>query len=197
MMSIANFRQTILSTNTAMQLVNEEHNKVLQELRSEIELNTAKINSILQHNSTSDAEKTSSGSESTRKQEKADNSGRAAPPVNHVEGTKEMDADVAVPLAVSQRDTKFVLYLSGFAPQATVNEIADLVKKNLNTDETIDVAKLVPKGKNLCELTFVSFKVGIGLHLKDLALQSSSWQKGIVFREFDSNQSSTRKNFRP
>lgn len=201
MMSVANFRQTMASTNTVLQLVNEEHNKVLQELRSEIELNTAKINSILQQNSTTDTQTyapnitTNTTRKRRRLQEEDDNSNNDASTVNRFEGTKQISADVPIPLAAAQREKKFLLYLSGFAPDASVQEIADLVKNNLSTDEAVDVTKLVPKGKNLCELTFVSFKVGIGIHLRDLALQTSTWQKGIVFRQFDSGQS-TRNNFR-
>lgn len=207
MMLNANFRQTIVSTNTVIQLVREEHNQVLEELRNGIKQNSDKINSLLQVNTMTDGSSQSNNTsfaapQITRKrrrlQEAEDTtSNHDAVSVNKTEGTKEVDAAVVVPLA-APREKKFYLYLSGFAPEATVNEISDLVMKNLNcTNETVDVAKLVPKGKNLCELTFVSFKVGIGLHLKDLALQSSSWQKGIVFREFDSNQSAKRTGFRP
>lgn len=203
-MSMANFRQTMSSINAVLQLVNDEHSKALHELRQEIKQNSTKINSIIQNNSTPDTHAHNSytqvaTSQFTRKRRRLqeEDYNNDAPAVNKVEGTKEIDTDVVVPLASAQREKKFYLYLSGFAPQATVTEITDLVKKNLNTtDETVDVSKLVPKGKNLCELTFVSFKVGISMHLKDMALQSSSWQKGIVFREFDSGQSSTRNNFR-
>lgn len=206
MMAVANFRQIMSSTNTVMQLVNEEHNKVMHELKRGIEQNTEKINSILQHNATPDAQtqlpkKQFDASWITKRNrrrlqvEEDNSSSTVAPAANKGEGTKEMDADVVVPMAVSLREKKFVLYLSGFAPEATVDEIINLVKKNLNTEEAVDVTKLVPKGRNLCELTFVSFKVGISLHLKDLALRSSTWQRGIAFREFDHGQS-TRNDFR-
>lgn len=212
MMSIVNFRHTIASTNTVLQLINEKHNEEMQELRKEIKQNTDKINSLSQQNHTFDAQSQNTENQidaplTTRKRRRLQEgedyvTNNDTPAVNNNEGTKEIDTDIAVPLAVPLREKKFVLYLSGFAPQATVNEISELVKKNLNTNDTVDVAKLVPKGKNLCELSFVSFKVGIGLHLKECALQSSSWQKGIVFREFlDTRQSSakttsTKYNFR-
>ena len=189
-----------------MQLVNDEHYKMLCELRKAIDSNTAKINCILRTDLATDTQPQSSNKpfatpqvarKRRRLQEGEDRSSNSEfPVVCKVEGTKEIDTDIVLPLAATQRESKFYLYLSGFAPQAEVNEIANLVQRNLNTDETVEVSKLVPKGKNLCELTFVSFKVGIGHHLKDLALQSSSGQKGITFREFDFGKSTPLNNFR-
>ncbi|XP_058817165.1 uncharacterized protein LOC131680471 [Topomyia yanbarensis] len=195
MMQNATFRQTISSTNNAMDAISVEHNKALLELRNEMEQNSAKINKILQHIPAVLNEKIGrkGSSSSSRKRPRLDGDCDQSSP-NANEGTKDIDSNVKIPLAVKKSGEElFWLYLSGFDPKATEEDIRNLVQQNLNTSETVDVRKLVPKGKNLEELSFVSFKVGVGLQLKTVSLLKSSWQKGIIFREFDFH---TRSTFR-
>lgn len=181
-----------------MELMAEEQTKALDDLRKEIALNTAKINTILQQPppQTTPHIPRSQFSVSSRKRPRL----LIDEPSQHDNasvGTKEIAPDESVPLAAAQREDKFWLYLSGFDPQATTQQIEKLVKGNLITDGAVDVVKLVPKGRTLDELTFVSFKVGLDKQLKDAALSGSTWQKGIIFRQFDSSHStSTRKTFR-
>lgn len=189
MMENATFCHAISSTNKAMEVMNAEHNKALTELRQEMEQNTAKINTILRQLPTAVQQKTggarSISNSNNRKRPRIDEEDVQSESVVTV-GTKEIDPDVNIPLAEKKmNENKFWLYLSGFNPQASEDDVRGLVQRNLNTTDTIEVRKLVPKGKNLEELTFVSFKVGVGLQLKDLALLTSTWQKGITFREFD------------
>lgn len=196
MMANANFRQAICSTNSAMAAMAEEQTKALDELRKEIALNTTKINTILQ--------RTPSQSTPHIPRSQFPGSSRKRPrflvdePSHHDNasvGTKELAPEECIPLA--QRENKFWLYLSGFDPQATTQQIEKLVKSNLETDAAVEVVKLVPRGRTLDELSFISFKVGFDPQLKDIALSGSSWQKGIIFRQFDfSHTTSTRNNFR-
>lgn len=191
MMKNANFRQAISSTNSAIEASYDAHNKVLTELRAEIEQNTSKINSILEQFPTvppaprkvlGSTQRKAFPLDSSRKRPRIDDEPRK----EAVAGTRPTDPAVIVPLAVrSERADLFWMYLSGFDPKATEDDIRQLVQSNLNTNETVDVRKLVPKGRNLDELTFVSFKVGVVPSLQDAALSSASWQKGITFREFD------------
>lgn len=180
-MANASFRQAIASTNTAMHVLVEDQNKVLNELRNEIAQNTTKINTILEQSATRNEQTQptpiTSGNDTRQQTEST--------------GTKQIEPGVTIPLATAKKQKKFWLYLSGFDPSASATQIEKLVKDNLDTDDDIEVTKLVPKGKNLNELTFVSFKVGIGLQLQEQALFGSTWQQGIVFRPFDSKQSSS------
>lgn len=198
MMENANFRQAISSTNSVMEMMAEQQTKALDEMRKEIALNTTKINAILQRtpSQTTPLAPRSQPPLPSRKRPRL----VIEEPLHHdntTVGTKEISADESIPLAASRTEEKFWLYLSGFDPQATSQQIENLVKSNLKTDETVDVAKLVPKGRSLDELSFVSFKVGMNQGLKDVALSASSWQKGITFRPFDfSHTASTRQTFR-
>lgn len=195
MMANATFRQTINSTNYVLCQAQEEQNKVLLELRTEIQQNTANINKLLE---------TAQGGNSRKRPRELDfqNSMQAFVPtpanISESHGTKETEPDIPVPLAAPTAP-RFWLYLSGFDPKASVEQIEQLTRHNLNinAEETIDVAKLVPKNTDLNELSFVSFKVGIGLQLKEVALANTSWQRGIIFREFDFGSQKQRGTFLP
>lgn len=197
MMSNANFCQAIISTNSVISLMTDEYSKALDGLRSEIAQNTANINTILQRTPAQ------STPHIPRAQLSVPSRKRPRllveePPHNEKAsvGTREIAPEESIPLA-TQKEEKFWLYLSGFDPQATTQQIEKLVKNNLNTAKPVDVVKLVPKGRALDELTFVSFKVGLDMQLKDAALSGGTWQKGISFRQFDFNHStSTRQTFR-
>ena len=199
MMANACFRQAITSTNIAMQSIADEQSKVLDELRKEAALNTAKINTILERTPlpTTPHLPRSQLTLNLRKRPRLLIPDESPQRVNTCEGTKDIEADDAIPLAAARKDQLFWLYLSGFDPKATVQQVEKLVRNNLNTDKAVQVVKIVPKGKSLDELTFVSFKAGVDTQLKDLALSKSTWQKGIVFRQFDSQRTSnTRVPFR-
>lgn len=93
--------------------------------------------------------------------------------------------DITIPVCPDVEDDIFWLYLSRIRPDVTVEAVAGLVKSNLEIDVEPRVMKLVPKGKETDTLSFVSFKIGLNPSLKKKALDSSTWQEGLVFREFE------------
>lgn len=90
---------------------------------------------------------------------------------------------------------KFWLYVSRIAPDVSTEQVANLAKKRLGTDD-IKVIRLVAKGRDVNELSFVSFKIGTSIEMKQKALSTSTWPKGIIFREFR-NETSTVTAWRP
>lgn len=92
---------------------------------------------------------------------------------------------VAVPTYVEQQDTKFWLYISRIRPDVSSDAVMAMVKANLEIEADPTVVKLVPKGKDISSLTFVSFKIGIDADLKSKALDPATWPEGIMFREFE------------
>lgn len=98
-------------------------------------------------------------------------------------------------IAVPERtdENTFWLYLSGVSPKAPDEKVIEMVKNRLETDD-LTVVKLVPRGKDTNNLTFVSFKIGMKLDLRAKAMTSSTWPVGIRFREFE-NHSSSRVGF--
>ncbi|XP_055590860.1 uncharacterized protein LOC129742947 [Uranotaenia lowii] len=191
MMDNATFRQAIASTNAVIQTMCEEQNKNLLGLQKAVDINTARINEILTRHTAKPAGKNENTPHSItphrsmtplskkRKVPPTENRFAKLPRLQLI-GSKTVDPDLPVTIAAQSRNSttenKFWLYLSGFDPNSTQEQVAELVKRNLQA-ETADVTKLVPKGKNLVELSFVSFKVGLDMQFRNAALVSSSWQK--------------------
>lgn len=65
-----------------------------------------------------------------------------------------------------------------------MEEISNHVQRNLEINEPIDVVKLVRRGVDINQLSFISFKIGMGMKWKEKAMRPENWQKGIYFREF-------------
>lgn len=91
--------------------------------------------------------------------------------------------------AVPEPIEKFWIYLSRISRDVTTEQIVELVKNRLNTDD-VEVVRLVARNKDVRSMSFISFKAGITMDLKSKALSPSTWPKGMVFREFVD----TRKN---
>lgn len=103
------------------------------------------------------------------------------------EGTGDVElTDLSVSnLVPATESALFWLYLSGLNPQVSADDISKVVRSCLQTEDDVKSIKLVPKNVDLTRLTFVSFKVGLPLTLKEVALRASTWPKGIRFREFE------------
>lgn len=101
-------------------------------------------------------------------------------------GSKKIQANVSmVPICKNDDDQKFWLYLSKICPDVTVEAVCAMTKANLNMESDPTVVKLVPKGKSIESLSFVSFKIGLDLALKQKALDPETWPEGLLFREFE------------
>lgn len=83
---------------------------------------------------------------------------------------------------------KFWLYLSRISRDVTVEQVRTLATRRLGTDD-IDVVRLVGKGRDVSTFSFISFKIGLNADLKSRALSSSTWPRGIYYREFQDNRS--------
>ena len=184
LMSSVRFRDALGSTNDYLEATWGQQNKILEELKSEIKSNADKINQILLKHPVTPLNRNSWPKVSDRPQKRPriqiDSSPTEPNALGMLRGNKETGADSIV----QPSDSKFWLFLSRFSPHATVEEISKLVQQNLETDEPIEVVKLVRKNADLNQLRFVSFKVGFNPNMKEKAMQPASWQKGIYFREF-------------
>lgn len=89
--------------------------------------------------------------------------------------------DPSVQLTVPPR---FWLYLTNIAPSVSDDVVDRLVKQQLGSDDVI-IRKLVKRDRVLSTATFISFKVGMSLQLRDKALSPSTWPQGVGFREFE------------
>lgn len=101
-------------------------------------------------------------------------------------GTRQIDfSGLSVPVITAvQPSPKFWLYLAGFDRRVTDADVKLIVSRCLSLDEAPqDVVRLVPRGTDINQLSFISFKVGLDPALKQRALVDI-WPEGISFREF-------------
>lgn len=113
-------------------------------------------------------------------------------------GTKAMNfEDLSVPFITPATPTPvFSLYLSGFQPMITDTDVEKIISRCLDSNEPMNIIRLVPKGKDVSNMTFVSFKVGLNPALKPKALNAENWPDGVLFREFvDQPKNGTRRVF--
>lgn len=120
-----------------------------------------------------------------RTREAAKETPKTRPDVKLTIGTKSVDKDDLTVETVAKPPEKFWLYLSRIARHVTEADISQLVKNCLQTEDSIEVRKLVRKGADLAQFAFISFKVGVDVKLKNTALDPTVWPKGVYFREFE------------
>lgn len=78
-------------------------------------------------------------------------------------------------------------YVTPFAIDQTEADILEFIKEISNVgNSTLRCAKLVPRGKNIDELTFISFKVTVSDNLANIVGDSFYWPEGVQIRDFES-----------
>lgn len=115
-----------------------------------------------------------------------DNKSNQQPPLLH--GTSSTLSPSNEIATVPPVQPKLWLYLSRIAKDVSTDQICAFAKKRLGSED-IQVTRLVTKGRDISTLSFVSFKIGMDIALKPKALSSSSWPKGILYREFTDKSS--------
>ncbi|XP_055589245.1 uncharacterized protein LOC129741530 [Uranotaenia lowii] len=102
-------------------------------------------------------------------------------------GTSNIDLSdllLTCPIAAAVPPPKCWVYLSGFNPKITNDDVVKIAKRCLNTTNEIEAFRLVPKNVDDSRYSFVSYKIGVDMALKDKALLLSSWPQSIKVREF-------------
>lgn len=162
--------------------------EVLTELKAEIKSNfTALINSSSLTPKTSNHQRTVQAAVRSRRlfgRNRDDNQRKTSTKI----GTGDSVSPSLGITAALTYNNKFWLYLSRIACNVTAEQIRSLAQQRLGTDE-VEVVRLVAKGRDINTLSFISFKVGMKSDLKTKALCTSTWPKGILFREFNDNRS--------
>lgn len=102
------------------------------------------------------------------------------------QGTKVIDlSDLSVPsILPTMPPEKFWLYLSRLNPLITDVDVQNIISRCLCITDPVDVVRLVPKGKDVSRMTFVSFKIGLDPSMRNKALDPASWPAELQFREF-------------
>lgn len=164
--------------------------EILMELKNEINSNFSKL--INSSSMTPRSSKFSASAViSTRRRRLFGKSDRPQPPAA-LSGTSDSLSPSFDNFAVRPPSQKFWLYLSRISRDVTTEQVKALASRRLGTDD-VDVVRLVAKGRDVSTLSFISFKVGLCENVKQKALSSSTWPRGIVFREFQDTR--TNENF--
>lgn len=98
-------------------------------------------------------------------------------------GTKASYANTV--LTVPPPREQFWLYLSRIHTSVKGEAMETLAKECLQCDDPIHVISLVKKNADMSSLNFISFKVGMDVKYRDVALNPATWPQGILFREFE------------
>lgn len=196
MMEKARFKNSLVSTNAAMsqnfeELKNEIRCSVLEEIRLEIRTNFKELIEAVPKTPVPVPNVSFFGS-SKRKRE---NDGKFEPtPKRSAQLRRGTDTSGESTSKNATTDSNvFWLYLSDISAETPDDCVTNLVHQRLGSTD-VKIVKLVPRGKDLRYLNFVSFKVGIPMQLKQKAMTDSTWPSEISFREFE-DRSVSRKVF--
>lgn len=205
LISKARFANALVSVSKASETVIESikteiRESVLEEIKNEIKSNfKTLINSVPR---TPQSFYRTPLSQPTRSKRLRENDGdddvESRPPAKAMcgVGTCEVATNLVVPETTDQDSAKFWLYLSGILPEVPEAKVVELAESQLKTSN-LRVVKLVARGRDPKSLSFVSYKIGMPLELKSIALAAETWPRGIRFREFENLGSKRQFFWRP
>lgn len=76
-------------------------------------------------------------------------------------------------------------YVTPFTIEQTEDDIVEYLRETINTDDSIvKCVKLVPRNKDINELSFISFKISVSENLANVISDSFYWPEGVEIREF-------------
>lgn len=76
-------------------------------------------------------------------------------------------------------------YVTPFTVEQTEEDIIEYLRETVSIDDsTVKCVKLVPRNKNISELSFVSFKVSVSENLASVIGDRFYWPEGVEIREF-------------
>lgn len=78
---------------------------------------------------------------------------------------------------------KFWLFFTRIRNTVSENQVFQMVSKVIGSQDII-VKRLVAGWKDVSLLPFISYKIGIDIRYKEVAMSPSNWPKGICYREF-------------
>lgn len=187
LMKMARFKSAVSSFGDVINTITEKQESVHSEIRRELERQGQQIALLSKRITSSTPVLLESGGFSGQPSLKRRRGEDLTPNKPLVGGTKVV-ADVSV-LTVPEPVELFWLYLSRIHPSVKPDAVEMLAKDCLQTNDPIKAIPLVKRGTDTSRMRFISYKIGIDPKLRDVSLDSSTWPKGILFREFEDNSS--------
>lgn len=201
MMDNARFRNAMISTNAAIsqnfdELKNEIRCSVLDEIRLEIRTNFKELIEAVPKTPAPAPVPVPVVSFFGSNKRKRENDGKSEPTPKRSSQPLRRGTDCSgqsVATSATTDSNMFWLYLSDISVQTPEDCVAELVRHRLDSTD-LKIVRLVPRGRDVRYLSFVSYKVGMPMQLKQKAMQDSTWPSEISFREFE-DRSMPRKVF--
>lgn len=185
----SSFRDSFSTLAATVSTFDETHRKALAEVKLEMEKNRKAVESLCVKSSTTlpstpiwPVQKRST----MKRGRDHEDTSTARPNLPALVCGKKKFASEKLPASViiAPPAKKCWIYLARFDPTVKEDDIRSMAADCLDTEDSIEVTKLVKKDANLSEWRFVAFKIGVDHKHRNAALSAETWPDGIYFREF-------------
>lgn len=102
-----------------------------------------------------------------------------APLQLQITGSRTDDA-----IKIKAVESRKLIVVSQLHPTTTAGEMSEYLNAHLKVENTIRANLLLPRGRSLEELDYVSVKLSVPESLYDLLMAPEVWPKGVTVREF-------------
>lgn len=184
-MKIIRFRNVVSSLGETINSVLRDQEAAYAALQNKLEEHTEQIAQLTSRFGLQPPSLPTPAPSRSRKRRRTDDDPQPSKPL--LGGTKATD-EVFV-ATVPQPTAKFWIYLSRLHPSVKADAVEKVTRDCLHCED-VKAIPLVKRGTDVNALNFVSFKVGVDPKYRSAALDSSTWPRGILFREFEDNRSS-------
>lgn len=108
---------------------------------------------------------------------------RSNSPGNNVIRGQDLSTDSIKSVQVADKN---FLYISRLHPSTTSEQIITHISAKIGVDVSSDLTcnVLIPKNRNIEDLSFISFKIRVNTNVLDKVTDPSIWPVGIIIRDF-------------
>lgn len=193
LMKCARFKSAVSSFGCAIDSITERQEIAHAELRKEMAKQGQQIAQLTKKIALTTPTHSSSGNPTRQPSSKRRREDGLLISKPLIGGTKAVTDDSVFTevLTVPEPTEQFWLYLSRIHPSVKLESVEKLVKDCVKCEDPVKVVPLVKRGVDTSRMSFISFKVGMATNLRDVALSSETWPKGILFREFEDHSKNT------
>lgn len=183
LMKLVRFRNAVSSVGDAICELTKNQEVANTELKNELVKHSQQIAHLSNRINSITPSMPISAERRAMKRRRIDNDNQ--PAKSFVGGTRIADSNcvASVPVPI----TMFWVYLSRLHPSVNYEAVEKLARECLQC-EAAKAVPLVKQGTDVNSLNFISFKVGVDPKFRAVALDPSSWPKGILFREFEDSR---------
>lgn len=186
LVKIARFRKTVSSLGHTITELTKYQETANAELKSVLAKHSEQIAELSNRINVATPSLPASATSVNRRATKRRRTENDKPTVKPLIGGTKSSVDIGI-ATVQPPKPMFWIYLSRLHPSVKSESVEKLTMDCLNCDSAKAIP-LIKKGTDVNSLNFISFKVGVDPKYRAIAVDPSSWPKGILFREFEDNR---------